>query len=147
MTDKRMKYWGFHQPHDPVDTDTGDEMVTKQSHKDECDIHNILRSYQQTGVIQHINDRSPIFDDLPSDLDYQASMNLMLDAQAAFAALPAKVRDHYHNDPARFLAAFQDPAQEDTLRGFGLLSPKADPSPTLPSNTPSDTPQKAADGS
>lgn len=146
MTDKRMKYWGFHQPHDPVDLDCGDEMMTKQSHKDECDIHNILRQYQQTGIIQHINDRTGVFDDLPSDLDYQASMNLMLDAQARFAALPAKVRDHYGNDPARFLAAFQDPDQEDTLRGFGLLNPKADPLPS-PSNTPSETPQKAAGGS
>lgn len=145
MSDKRMKYWGFHQPHDPVDKDCGEELVTKQSHKDECDIHNILRQYQQTGIIQHVQDAAPVWEDLPSDLDYQASMNLMLDAQAAFAALPAKVRDHYSNDPARFLAAFQDPSQEDTLRGFGLLNPKADPLPS--SDPPLESPQKAAGGS
>lgn len=50
-------------------------------------------------------------------------MNTLIAADAAFAALPAKVRDHFNNDPAAFLAAFSDKSQEAQLREFGLLKP------------------------
>lgn len=115
---------GFYRPHPRVTLDCGDVMMTKQSHKDECDIHNILRQYQRTGIINHINTNQPLYSDLPSNIDYQSSMNLLLEAQEAFASLPSKVREHFSNDPGRFLAAFNDPSQAETLRGFGLLKPK-----------------------
>lgn len=101
----------------------GDQLITKQSHKEECDIYNILRQYQRTGIITHVQNARPTYQDLPSNVDYQSAMNTLIQADAAFAALPAKVRDHFDNDPAAFLAAFSDPKQEATLRGFGLLRP------------------------
>lgn len=102
-------------------TPVGEESITKQSHKAECDIHNILKQYEKTGIITHVQSASPHYTDLPSDVDYQSAMNTLLAAQAAFAELPAKVRSHFDNDPQAFLAAFADPAQEETLRDFGLL--------------------------
>lgn len=122
----------FYRPHPRVQLDCGDVQMTKQSHKDECDIHNILRQYQRTGIIQHIQSRQPLFTDLPDHLDYQTSMHQLMEAQEAFAALPATVRDHFANDPARFLAAFQDASQADKLREFGLLNPKPTPAPSSP---------------
>lgn len=119
-----MPTMSFYRPHQRVTLDCGSEAMTKQSHKAECDIHNILRQYQRTGIINHINSKQPLFTDLPSNLDYQSALNDLLSAQAAFAALPASVRDHFRNDPRLFLAAFSDPAQADTLREFGFLNPK-----------------------
>lgn len=116
-----------------VSIDCGKELVTKQSHKAECDIHNILSQYRRTGIITHVQAARPTYTDLPDGLDFQASMNLILQAQETFAALPARVRDHFRNDPQAFLAAFQDPSQADTLRGFGLLKEKeADSRPPEP---------------
>lgn len=135
----------FYRPHARVTLDCGDEVITKQSHKDECDIHNILKQYQRTGIVQHINNRSPIYTDLPSDLDYQTSLNLLMEAQEAFASLPSQVRDYFSNDPARFLAAFQDSAQEDKLREFGLLKPKEAASPASASPLPATAPEPASD--
>lgn len=113
---------------------SGDTMVTKQSHKDECDIHRILRQYQRTGILAHVQTARPQYIDLPDPIDYQTAMNTMIQAQDAFAALPSAVRDYFANDPARFLAAFEDKAQADKLREFGLLQPK----PPEPASGPSE---------
>lgn len=127
----------FYRPHSRVQLDTGDVMMTKQEHKAECDIHNILKQYQQTGIITHISNQQPIYADLPDALDYQSSLNILMSADEAFSTLPSQVRDHYDNDPAAFLAAFSDPSQEDQLRAWGLLKPSREPhEPTDPNPTP-----------
>lgn len=113
----------FHPHRRRVSLDCGDQVITKQSHKEECDIHNILRQYSRTGVIQHIQKGKASYDDLPDAVDYQSALNIQLEASAAFAQLPARVRDSFRNDPAQLLLALQDPAQADRLRDLGLLKP------------------------
>lgn len=111
-------------PRRAVKLDTGDQLMTKQSHKDECDIYRILNQYQRTGIITHVQSARPRYDDLPDPLDYQSSLHILMEAENAFSNLPAKVRAHFQNDPGEFLAAFQDPAQHDQLREFGFLKAK-----------------------
>lgn len=113
----------FYRKHNRVTLDCGSEQITKQSHKAECDIHNILKQYQRTGIITHVQSARPLYTDLPDSLDYQQSLNTIMAAEQAFFALPAKVRDHFRNDPAAFLAAFSDPSQESFLREHGFLKP------------------------
>lgn len=132
----------FYRKHPRHITSTGDVLVTKQSFKQECDIQSILKQYQKTGVITHVQNSRPTYADLPSNLDYQQSMNTLIIAREAFAGLPAKIRDHYGNDPERFLGAFYDPEQADYLREVGLLRPQEaadalpDPvRPPVPENT------------
>jgi phage internal scaffolding protein len=119
----------FYIPHDPVTTDCGDEVITKQSLSAECDIHNILKQYHRTGIITHLASGRPEYVDLPSDIDYQQSLNTIIAAEAAFAELPATVRDYFANDPGRFLAAFEDESQLSKLRELGLVQPANDSSP------------------
>lgn len=113
----------FYVPHARVTLYTGDTLVTKQSHKDECDIHRILKQYRRTGIITHVQSARPTYGDLPDVQDYQTSMNTIIEAQDAFSALPAAVRDHWKNDPALFLAAFSDDKQRDKLVEFGFIKP------------------------
>lgn len=115
----------FYRRHNRVSLDCGNTVVTKQSHKAECDIHTILRQYQRTGIITHVQRARPTYLDLPDFMDFQTSLEVLREAETAFAALPARVRDHFANDPANFLAAFHDPKQADQLREFGLLKPLA----------------------
>lgn len=128
----------FYRKHKRVTLDCGDEMITKQAHKDECDIHKILKQYQRTGIITHVQNARPTYADLPSNLDFQQALNTVLEAESAFGALPAKVRAHFNNDPAAFLAAFYDPKQEATLREFGFLNPAPEPAPTAPTAPPTE---------
>lgn len=108
-----------------------DEEMTKQSHKAECDIYNILQQYQRTGILTHIAQQQPVYQDLPEFEDYQGALNQVMAADAAFQTLPASVRDTYKNDPATFLAALHDPAEADRLRELGILNPLP-PAPTPP---------------
>lgn len=111
----------LYHPHSRVLAPIGENSMAIQSAKAECDIKNILSKYRRTGILTHVTNARPTYEDLPSDVDYQASMNLLIDAQSAFAGLPARVRDFYGNDPLRLLQALQDPNQADQLREFGIL--------------------------
>lgn len=121
----------FYRPHNRVTLDCGDELMTKQSFKAECDINNILRQYSKTGVITHVQSSRPTYGDLPDSIDYQQSMNTLLQADAAFAGLPASVRSRFGNDPAAFLAALTDPTQRTYLTEVGVFRP-ADPASAVP---------------
>lgn len=126
----------FYVPHSRVMLDCGTQEITKQSHKQECDINFILKQYQRTGILSHINNNSPLYTDLPDNYDYQESLHIIMRAQDSFASLPSKVRDYFENDPSKFLAAFSDASQADKLREFGLLNP----APAAPSAAPADAP-------
>lgn len=115
-----------------VGYDCGNIMMTKQSHKEECDINRILKQFKRTGIITHVQNARPQYTDLPDDIDFQNAMNTIIIAQETFENLPSKVRDHYQNDPQRFLAAFQDEKQHAQLEDFGLLRRREEPKPTLP---------------
>lgn len=101
---------------------------TLQSFKEECDINTIMKRYQQTGVIDHVNRASPKFGDVEA-VDFQDALNLVLDAEARFAALPSEVRERFGNDPARLLAFVDDPANRQEAVKLRLID-------DLPSNVP-----------
>lgn len=109
----------------PCDFDTGSESLTKQSMKDECDINNILRQYQMTGIINHVNEASPQYADLPDPVEYQDALNQVQAAEAAFYRLPKEVRDRYGNDPAGLLQALANPAEAGFLQEQGILNSPA----------------------
>lgn len=126
----------FYRPHSRVTIDCGSEVMTKQEFKDECDIHKILKQFQKTGVIEHINKRAPAFVDLPEGLDFQGALHTVMAGEAAFAELPSQVRDEFHNSPEEFLLAFQDPSKASRLRELGLLKPKGETPAAAPEGAP-----------
>lgn len=77
--------------------------LTQQQFKDECDINNIMKSYQETGTISHLNPKAHIFGDFSDVKDFRESMELITYAQSQFDQLPAKVRSRFNNDPAELV--------------------------------------------
>lgn len=122
----------FYRKHARVTHQCSGELVTKQSHKAECDIHTILKQYQRTGILTHVSARRGVFEDLPEVEDFQDALRQVAEAQDAFAQLPSAVRDRFSNDPGRFLAALGDPAQRAFLEEVGVFK-KA---PVAPSPAP-----------
>jgi phage internal scaffolding protein len=104
------------------------ERRVKQSFVDECDINNILKQYSATGQLKHIagNAAQGAYMDLPDDVDYQVSQNVIIEANRAFASLPAKTRDRFGNDPGEFLAFMADPANQDEAIKLGLATRKVE---------------------
>lgn len=117
----------FYRWHEPVQVFPRGESRTKQSHKDECDIHRILKQYSRTGVLEHVNRQAARFEDLPDHQEFQQALHTIQAGQEAFASLPSSVREHFGNNPERYLSAFNNPNEEAYLRSVGLLKPKEPP--------------------
>lgn len=107
---------------------------TKQQFVEQCDINNILKQFKKTGQITHIaeNRAKGVYADLPDPIEFQDSMNLVIQAEASFASLPSKVRSRFENDPAQFLAFMADPANVKEAIAMGLATevPPASPDGT-----------------
>jgi len=99
---------------------------TRQEFKDECDINNILRQYNNTGVLSHVNRASPIYEDVTS-YDYQAAMDLVAYARSSFDALPSSIRTRFDNDPSKLLDFVQNPLNAPEAHSLGLLRPDYQP--------------------
>lgn len=124
---------GWYQPHIAVNWDglvpdpkTGELVklpsMTKQSFKEECDINNIVKRFELTGVIDHLNQkaREGVYTDLPDPLDFQGALELVREAQDAFNSLPADIRARFQNDPEAFLSFTSDPSNQDEMIKLGL---------------------------
>jgi len=93
--------------------------MTKQSHKKECDINQIMAKYQKTGVIDHVNKHSDQYGFATSN-DLHVSLNLIKTANEMFDELPSQARKKFQNDPAQFLDFVQDPKNEEHFFELGL---------------------------
>lgn len=121
----------FYVPHERrpwigIDPKTGEILPsrTRQSEMDACDIHNILRQYSPEGLKQLImeNQAKGRYADLPDELDYQASLNIVLEAQRSFASLPATIRERFENNPAKLLEFISNPDNQDEAIKLGLAT-------------------------
>lgn len=117
----------------------------KQSHVAECDINNILKQYSQTGQIAHINSRAKqgSYMDLPDESDFQTSMQIVKQGEAAFATLPSKVRDRFNNDPGQFLQFMADAGNVEEAIKLGLVTKRTLSGTPLPDPPEKVTPAPA----
>lgn len=106
---------------------------TKQSHKSECDINNILKKYEKDGIITHGNSKKAIYGDFTNEMEYQEAMNSVIHAQDQFDNLPSKIRDRFSNDPSNLLKFLEDPKNLEEAQQIGLIiKPEALPEPKTP---------------
>lgn len=104
----------------------GGPSLCRQEFAAECDINEIMRRYEVTGILPN-DGREPQYVDftaLPRDL--MSTMEILNDAEAAFMTLPARVRREFDNDPISFVAFAGDPENLDQMREWGL-APKPEP--------------------
>lgn len=74
----------------------------KQAFKDECDINNIIRRWQSTGVCESHSSKKPVYGDFSGMPSYHESLNAILKVEDSFHELPAEERARFENDPANF---------------------------------------------
>ena len=96
------------------------DSLAKQSFQKECDINNIMRKFEKTGQIPHLNTHTGGYGHYIGFEDYHTSLNKILAADEAFASLPAHVRTKFQNDPAQFLEFAQNPQNLPQMREMGL---------------------------
>lgn len=136
-----MEYQVAYQPTLRVVIDCGADgktSRTKQAHKNECDINNIMAKYLKTGILEHAENYSGQYG-FATQTDFKESLQLIAEAQNMFDALPAKARKKFNNDPGEFLEFVQNPANESELYDLGLstvpIIEEAQPAETPPAET------------
>lgn len=135
-------------PSVPYRLECGDGL-TKQSFKDECDINNILKKYEKTGILEHRAKYEGQYADVTGTVDYQTALNTVRDAEAAFMSLPASIRTEFENDPHEFLEFAQNPENEEALIEMGLATPKrsdASEKPEVPDKEAPEAPEPSEPG-
>lgn len=93
---------------------------TKQANKDECDINNILRKYDSTGLITHVNEARAMYGDFTEVNEYKEACNLVISARDSFADLPSDIRKRFANDPGSFFEFVSNPDNLEEMYEMGI---------------------------
>lgn len=111
---------------DSYDTIISGDSLTKQSFKDDCDINNILKRFEKTGIIEHENRFKGDYGEFIDVLDYQTSLNQIIEANEMFSTLPSNVRARFANDPVEFLEYVGNPNNLEEMISMGLAKRKVE---------------------
>lgn len=110
--------------------------MTKQSEAEACDINNIMKRYQATGLLPDLIERQPMYGDFSTVQTFHEAQGIVAQAREQFEALPAEMRDRFQNDPAKFLEFVENPKNEDELVKMGLATAKPQPEHKAPDKQP-----------
>jgi phage internal scaffolding protein len=100
-----------------------DASLAQQHFKDECDINNILRQFNVTGLLPEAP-LSPRYGDFTGIGDYHTALNQVIAAEDEFMALPATIRARFENDPALLIDFLANEENRQEAEKLGLLNPK-----------------------
>jgi phage internal scaffolding protein len=117
----------FRTPFDPSEDDgleCTDKSLTQQQFKEESDINNILKKFENTGQLPEMIKAQPQYGDFSTVPDYQEAMHTISKAVEQFEALSSKIRDRFQNNPENFLAFATDPTNVDEMVSMGLAEAK-----------------------
>jgi len=98
--------------------------LAQQHFKDECDINNILRQFNITGLLPE-NSLSPRYGDFSGIVDYHSALNAVMAAENEFDALPAQLRARFQNDPEQLINFIEDESNREEAINLGLIDRKA----------------------
>ena len=98
-----------------------DASLAQQHFKDECDINNILRQFNITGMLPE-QAVSPRYGDFTGIGDYHTALNRVIAAEDEFMSLPATIRARFENDPAQLIDFLDKPENKDEAIKLGLVN-------------------------
>jgi len=91
----------------------------------ETDVNNIMRKYEKTGILTHVARYAGEYGDFSGVPDYKEGLERIMAANEMFDSLPARLRDRFGNDPAKFIDFATNPENLDELRTMGLAPMEA----------------------
>lgn len=116
---------------------TMEERRTKSEFAEDCDINILMARYRKTGVLPDAAKAAAArYGDFTQVPTFEEMQQKLIAASELFAALPAKVRRQFGNDPGEFISAAQTPEGRELLISLGLGAEKAPESSEPPSPSP-----------
>jgi phage internal scaffolding protein len=123
------------------------ESMTQQHFKDEVDVRNIIKRYDSTGLIQHVQRGQAQYGDFSQTVGFKEALDMVNSAKESFMELPAELRREFRNDAGEFYTFVSDPNNSEKLIEMGLAKapevveerkPSADV-PDVPSSPPTES--------
>lgn len=99
-----------------------DATRAQQQFREECDINTIVKQFGLTGQLPQ-NLRMPIQEEFVETMDYQSSLNKLIEADKAFMELPADIRKQFQNDAGAFVDFVSNAENVEKCREWGLAMP------------------------
>lgn len=96
----------------------------EQSHRDMCNINQIMKKVNRTGLFPARQD-VPTYGDFTGATDFQDAIDRIQKAEDDFLALPSGVRKRFENDPGKLIDFLENPENEAEAVQMGL-KPKPD---------------------
>lgn len=93
---------------------------TKQSFKAECDINNIIKKYDKTGLLTHVNHAIAQYGDFTETNEFQDALNLVETSKRNFSQIPSEIRNRFGNNAGIFLEFATNPKNIDEMVSLGL---------------------------
>lgn len=107
-------------------TENTEDSMTQQDDANETDINVIVGRFVKSGQLPQLN-MAPLTGDFTNALDFRQAQEALKEANDAFAAIPANIRNRFNNDPAEFIEFANNPDNLAELRKLGLANPEAPP--------------------
>ncbi len=100
--------------------------LTEQSHAKECDINNIIKKFNKTGLFSHTAKIEGRYGDM-TGADFKTMQDIVAGVESQFNALPSEIRNRFNNDSAQMLSFYEDPANREEAIKIGLIRGDSDP--------------------
>lgn len=120
------------------------DSLTKQAPASETDINQLLDRFSRTGVLPTGAPGAGMYGDFSQVTDYRQALQIVLEADAKFMELPAKLRSRFDNDPAKFLEFVENPANLKEMIKLGLAKERPPEAAEAPAVAPSSSGASAA---
>ena len=114
-----MEFITAYGPKRKVRTEPGTDGRTRQEMKAECDINNIMKKYERTGLIDHVARHDGQYGEYAVN-DYHTAMNTVVAAREMFETVPSAIRARFGNDPGAFIDFVNDEANAEEMVKLGL---------------------------
>ena len=117
------------------------ESMTQQHFKEEVDVRNIIKRYDSTGLISHVQRGQAQYGDFSQTVGFKEALDMVNSAKDSFMELPAELRREFRNDAGEFYTFVSDPKNSDKLIEMGLAkAPQAPAESPTPAAEASDAP-------
>ena len=135
MTNKKLQFVTPYGGHDRQSFQTEGESMAQQHFMKECDIREIIKRNDRTGIIEHVNRGVAQYADVSDVKDYKEALEMVTSSMESFMGLPSDIRKLFDNDPGEFFEFATNPANAEKMQEMGLapsLAPEAGSGDTAP---------------
>lgn len=95
---------------------------TEQAHKNICDMNQIIKKYDKTGLISHVSKIEAKYGDL-TGMDFKNMQDKVAGAKSMFNDLPSEIRKRFQNSPQKLIEFMDDASNRDEAIKLGLINP------------------------